>query len=108
MTSEDGWTEVIYNGSYGGFRLSDKAVVRLRELKNDDAFDPEEYYENDHRTDPDLIRVFHELGDAMNGPTPHPYSDLRAMKIRKGETYCIDGYDGLETIVTSYDDWRTA
>lgn len=106
MMDKNEWTEIVYNGSYGGFYLSDEAVDRLRELKGDRNFNANRYYEDDHRTDPDLIQVVHELGSKVNGL--NGISDLRTKEIKKGEIYRIDKYDGLETIVTAYDDWKVA
>lgn len=57
------------------------------------------------RSDPNLIQVIEELGDAANGQC----AKLRIEEIPAGTQYRIDEYDGNETVATqdSYD-WKTA
>lgn len=59
----------------------------------------------ENRSDPRLIQVIEELGDAANGMC----AKLRIEEVSAGTQYRIDEYDGNETVKTrdSYD-WKTA
>jgi len=99
-------TKIVYNGCYGGFGLSDKAVARYWELKglpvpdNFSRFD----LEND-RSDPVLVQVVEELGEEADTV----FSDLYIREIPEGTLYRIDEYDGMETVMTQDDyKWEVA
>jgi len=87
--------EVLYNGCYGGWGLSDKAkeLYTLRKVK-----DPIYYLRR--RSDPILIQIYNELGadfDSKNSKTvtekiPKKYENY----------YYITQYDGLETVEIDY------
>jgi hypothetical protein len=57
------------------------------------------------RTDPALVQVVEELGDAANGE----HAKLCVADVPTGERYRIDEYDGSESVMTvdSYE-WQTA
>jgi len=57
------------------------------------------------RTDPILVQVVEELGDAANGSC----AKLRITEVPAGTLYRIDEYDGFESVETkdSYD-WKVA
>jgi hypothetical protein len=57
------------------------------------------------RTDPILVQVVEELGDAANGD----HAQLRIEDVPAGTKYRIDEYDGNESVMTidSYE-WETA
>ena len=57
------------------------------------------------RTDPILVQVVEELGDAANGRC----AKLRITEVPAGTLYRIDEYDGFESVETkdSYD-WKVA
>lgn len=64
------------------------------------AYDLEE-----DRTDPALVQVVEELGDAASGQ----FSRLLIAELPKGTKYRIDEYDGNESVMTNDDyDWRVA
>lgn len=116
-------TKVVYNGCFGGFGLSDQAVLRYAELKGITLYrsyksnslrslfytDPDMkhcYSINDiSRADPSLAQVVEELGDAANGI----YAKLYIEDIPAGTPYRIDEYDGNESVMTvdNYE-WETA
>lgn len=57
------------------------------------------------RTDPDLVRVVEELGDAANTKV----SKLKIAEVEKGSRYRIDEYDGFESVMTIDDyEWEVA
>jgi len=120
-------TKVVYNNCYGGFDLSEAAMLRYAELKNitlypekstwsticwlqppsDDGSDRGCLSADDiDRADPILVQVVEELGsEAASGECAR----LRIRELEPGTRYRIDEYDGNETVMTidSYD-WRIA
>lgn len=114
-------TKIVYNGCYGGFGLSDKAIARYAELKGLNLVkektewswgiwknaDTGEYFsERDlERTDPILIQVVEELGKEADGDC----AKLVIEELPKGTLYRIDDYDGFESIEIAGDiDWSVA
>ena len=116
-------TKIVYNACFGGFGLSDAAVMRYAELKNITLYPRKErsftmffttpdfqedtwFYERDiSRTDPILVQVVEEMGDKADGDC----AKLRVCELAEGTMYRIDEYDGNESVMTqsSYD-WETA
>lgn len=119
---------VVYNDCFGGFGLSDEAIIRYHELKGVQIYnikteflsyffyedlngrsiaqmqedDAEQFYcwELD-RHDPILVQVVQELGEKANGD----YANLAIQQI-SGNRYRIDEYDGQETVIEPNDiDW---
>ena len=127
-------TKVVANGCFGGFGLSDAAVERYAELAGITLYPkrgslgfygwyrvpPEEYDAiedwaarneayfsvNDiSRTDPALVQVVEELGEAANDR----YARLYIVDIPAGTRYRIDEYDGKESVMTIDDyTWNMA
>jgi len=107
-------TKIVYNGSYGGFGLSDKAVARYWELKGlpvHDAFtryvhDAFTWYDlEEDRADPILVQVVEELGEEADTV----FSNLQIRELPEGTLYRIDEYDGRETVMTQDEyTWRVA
>lgn len=57
------------------------------------------------RTDPALVQVVEELGDAAGDQ----YAELRIEEVPAGALYRIDEYDGRESVMTHDDyDWKVA
>lgn len=54
-----------------------------------------------YRTDPDLIAVVEELGEAANGQ----YATLRVVEIPDGIAFTIEEYDGNEHIAEAHRTW---
>jgi hypothetical protein len=90
----DEYIEVLYNSSYGGFSLSNKA----KKIYN------KPLYGYESRFDPDLIKIYKELGSEINGK----FSDINAEKIpKKYQNYIIiNEYDGMENITINYDKYK--
>ena len=60
---------------------------------------------NIERSDPALVQVVEELGDAADGT----HAVLRVIDISAGTRYRIDEYDGLESVMTVDDyEWSVA
>lgn len=101
-------TEVVYNACYGGFGLSNEAIllyVKLMKEKNgiDCEVNKYDYGEKEmlyldtepSRHDPILVEVVKNLGDEANGFC----ANLKISTI-SGSLYRIGEYDGLETVET--------
>ncbi len=106
-------TKIVYNNCFGGFGLSEDAILRYAEitgLKNTDAkgvVDPWDGWGGDaiDRADPSLVQVVEELGEAANGRS----AALRIVELPAGTLYRIDEYDGSESVMTQEDyEWRVA
>jgi len=62
-------------------------------------------YNDIERTDPALVQVVEELGDAANGA----HAKLRIKELSPGTLYRIDEYDGSESVMTQDNyDWSVA
>lgn len=115
-------TKVVYNDCYGGFGLSDEAVELYLTKKGVDFTSKEgqfssltgssfyvdgEYFStyDIDRADSTLVEVIEELGERANTC----FSKLKIADIKPGESYRIDEYDGIESVMTVDDyDWKTA
>jgi len=122
-------TKIVYNGCFGGFGLSQAAVRRYLEIKGipfteekaeypsfrENRFrigtsvtdDPEYFYDFsiENRTDPILVQVVEELGDAANGYC----ADLCIRELAAGTKYILREYDGSEWIETEDEmEWSVA
>jgi len=118
--------KIVINSCYGGFGLSEKAVLRYAELKgmklytfdrDPDGSDPsystsqneedqkkDEYYFSPGdipRDDPKLVQVVEELEEEANGRC----AELEIVEIPKGVKWIISQYDGIETIEEEHRSW---
>lgn len=83
--------KVAINVVYGGFRLSEKAVRRYKEISGKEL--PWDYWDAIPRHDPALIQTIEELGEDANGD-----GDYITIEEIPGNRYRIEEYDGIETI----------
>lgn len=118
--------KIVYSACYGGYGLSEEAVIRYTELVGIKIYPEKErfysmYYltpptgdaEMDdnrdtfevsavERHDPFLVQVVEELGEKAN-------SEFSKLTIYETDSrmYRIDEYDGYESVATSYadDNW---
>jgi len=98
--------KIVYNGCYGGFGLSDKAVARYWELKGQPVPDDFSRFNlKEDRSDPILVQVVEELGEEADTA----FSELYIRELPEGTLYRIDEYDGMETVMTQDEyAWRVA
>jgi hypothetical protein len=111
--------KLVVNKKYGGFGLSDEAVLLYCKLKginvvseynnsctlfyidgikdNDHFF----YYDDINRSDPILIQVVEELGEKVNDR----FSCLKIIEIPDDIEYYISDYDGIETVREKHNSW---
>ena len=122
-------TKIVYNGCFGGFGLSQAAVRRYLEIKGipfaeekvettsfrdirfrigTSVMGEDEYFYDfsiEDRTDPILVQVVEELGDAANGYC----ADLCIRELAPGTRYILREYDGSEWIETEDEmEWSVA
>ena len=96
-------SKVVYNATYGGFFLSEKAFARYAEITGKHLSFGESRALPRH--DPALIQVVEELGDDANGAC----AALLIGEVPAGTKYRIAEYDGLEGIETEDDiEWQVA
>ena len=110
--------KVAINGCYGGFGLSPTAIVAIAARKgitlicgNPGSVFPkfttsegEEFYPyslSKDRTDPDLIYVIEQLGDAASGRC----AKLRIVDIPDDIAWEITEYDGMESVEEIHRSW---
>lgn len=87
--------KVVINTCFGGFRLSAEAMQRLGRPDGD-------YWYYDHRrSDPDLVRVVEEMGEAANGR----FARLRVVEVPDDVEWEIDEYDGTEHVAEKHRTW---
>lgn len=114
MSETTEMTKVVINECYGGFSLSDEAkrnYLRRRGMtwtEEPTQFsalmgpsfivdgDPGWYDRDLSRTDPDLVAVVEEMGEAANGRCAY----LVIRELPEGTHYVINEYDGNEWIQT--------
>jgi hypothetical protein len=116
--------KVVINRCYGGFGLSDDAIMRYAELKGinlvmepsdskimgatfyvDGIKDDEHYFSyydlSNDRTDPFLIQVVEEMGDKVNGFA----SELHIVEVPEEVEWTIEEYDGIEWVAEKHRTW---
>jgi len=112
--------KIVYNTDYGGFSLSDAAIVRYLNLKGlaftveQDKYGFTRYNVDGHdhwynrdipRYDPHLVQVVEEMGSAANGS----FANLTIAEVEAGQRYRVDEYDGFESVMTIDDyEWQIA
>lgn len=113
--------KVVINRCYGGFSLSEKAILRYAEIKgiklekvedgywscfvnvdlDDDDPDKHFYDRGLKRNDPALIQVVEELGEDADGSC----ASLRITEIPDSTNWQIDEYDGMECVEEVHQRW---
>jgi len=101
----------VINNDFGGFSLSEAAMLRYAELKGFTLYEKrdeygrvsfytdlyrKEYFSDDSikRSDPALVQAVEELGDKADGDCAH----LVVIDIPKGERFVLREYDGNEHV----------
>jgi hypothetical protein len=113
--------KIVINKCYGGFSLSDAAIMLygkkaginiIKDEKNSSSFICHYYideikddnYFSDHRierTDPILIEVVKELGEAADGRC----AKLRVVEIPDDVKWYISDYDGIQEVHEEHRKW---
>lgn len=98
-------TKILYNNCYGGFGLSETAMIMYKQKAGIDP-DTEIYSWDMDRSDPILIETVEALGLELSGDR---YSKLAIAEVPSGVKYRIDEYYGNESVMTIDDyNWKTA
>ena len=112
--------KIVINSDYGGFSLSDQAVLAygrkkgLNLVKDEntnwsisifykDSVAKENYFEDREipRNDPALIEVVEVLGEAANGFA----ANLKIVEIPEDVDWCIEENDGREWVAEKHRTW---
>ena len=94
-----GVRRVVINDCYGGFGLSDRAMVEYKKLAG--ITDPDFYDREIPRDDPYLVKVVKEMGMAANGR----HSNLKIVEIPGDIEWLVQEYDGAEWIAEAHRTW---
>ena len=112
--------KIVINSDYGGFSLSDEAILEYGRLKGlnlvkdentswnlsifyKDSIAEENYFEDRviPRNDPALIEVVEKLGEAANGFA----ANLKIVEIPEDVDWCIEENDGREWVSEKHRTW---
>ena len=112
--------KIVINSDYGGFSLSDEAILEYGKRKGlnlvkdenttwsisifyKDSVAPENYFcERElERNDPILIEVVESLGAAGNGE----HASLKIVEIPEDVEWYIEEYDGTEWVAEKHRTW---
>ena len=91
----------IRNNCYGGFGLSEMAVLLFNQYAGTKYEDSYELQYEVPRNDPNLIKVVEELGEAANGEC----AELVIVEVPDDVSPEITDYDGWETFVEPHRTW---
>jgi hypothetical protein len=113
--------KIVINSDYGGFSLSDEAILEYGKRKGlnlvkdentnwsisifyKDSVAKENYFDDREipRNDPILVEVVEKLGDAAYGFA----ANLKTVEIPEDVNWCIEENDGLEWISEKHRTWR--
>lgn len=94
-----GIRRIVINNCYGGFGLSDQAMIEYKELAG--ISEPDFYESNISRDDPYLIKVVRDLGMAANGP----HANLKIVEVPADVPWHIGEYDGTEWVAEDHRTW---
>jgi hypothetical protein len=113
--------KIVINSDYGGFSLSDEAILEygrrkgLNLVKDEntnwsisifykDSVAKENYFDDREipRNDPILVEVVEKLGDAAYGFA----ANLKTVEIPEDVDWCIEENDGLEWVSEKHRTWR--
>ena len=89
--------KIVINSYYGGFGLSDKALVLYNTLANTEL----EHFSDIARNDPILVYVVETLGNEANGS----FAKLRIVEIPDDVNWEISDYDGMESVEEVHRSW---
>ena len=92
-------TKVVINNDYGGYSLSDDAILWLMEKdSNFEKYKSSYDFSEIDRHNPLLVQCVEELGSKAAGC----YASLQVVSF-SGDKYIIEEYDGCECVVTPKD-----
>jgi len=93
--------KVVINSCFGGFRLSQKALLLFKQYKADRGL---VWSYNFERNDPILIEVVEELG--IKEASDALFSSLRIIEIPDDIEWLVEDFDGLEHVAEKHRCWH--
>lgn len=93
--------KVAINSCYGGFSLSEAAIVRLKE-KGISNFLNYTQSKDQGRSDPRLIETIEELGPAVASGR---FARLKIVEVPNNVVWHIEEYDGWEHVAEQHRTW---
>jgi len=108
--------KIVINTCFGGFGLSDKAILRYAELSGIKLYKKENgifsgyykelddsYFSDDdiERNSSSLIQIIEKLKEEANGD----HANLRIIEIPDDIDWYIEEYDGLEHVAETHRTW---
>ena len=92
--------KIVINTCYGGFGLSDEAILRIRAAKEATG---EAIWVNERaiRSDPVVIKVVEDMGTSADGYS----AELKVIEIPDDVEWEIEDYDGIEWISEQHRRW---
>ena len=94
-----GKRQIVINDCYGGFGLSDRAILEYKQLAG--ITDPGFHDRDISRDDPYLVQIVQRLGMAANGG----YSNLKIVEIPSDVEWIVQDYDGAEWVAEKHRTW---
>jgi hypothetical protein len=90
---------IVINDCYGGFGLSDRAMLEYKKLAgiNDPIFNDRDI----PRDDPYLLKIVRELGMSANGS----HSNLKIVEVPGDVKWIVQDYDGAEWVAEEHRTW---
>lgn len=94
-----GQKKIVINDCYGGFGLSDRAILEYKQLA---GITDQDFYDREiPRDDPYLVQIVQRLGMSANGA----HSNLKIVEIPGDVDWLIQEYDGAEWVAEKHRTW---
>jgi len=94
-----GYREIVINSCYGGFGLSDRALIEYKKMA---GISQDDFFDRDiSRDDPYLIKIVRSLGMAANGS----HANLKIVEIPADIDWLVQEHDGLEWVAEKHRTW---
>ena len=94
-----GLQRIVINDCYGGFGLSDRAILEYKKLAGITDVD---FYDRDiPRDDPYLVKIVKEMGMSANGA----HANLKIVEVPAGVDWLVSEYDGAEWVAEVHRTW---
>ncbi len=109
---EEEFIEIVINGHYGAFSLSEAGVMHYAQLAGIRLTNDKGVYHNEHgdvfwsenieRNDQCLVQTIYDLGKKANGPCCH----LKVVQVPEDVDWIIQQLDGVEWVAERGRTWR--
>jgi hypothetical protein len=94
-----GLQRIVINDCYGGFGLSDRAILEYKKLAGITAAD---FCDRDiPRDDPYLVKIVKEMGMSANGS----HANLKIVEVPADVDWIVSEYDGAEWVAEVHRTW---